>query len=261
MRRMTSATPWAFPATDAANPMFKRLFACALFAGLGAGALAALIELTFVVPLIHEAELYETGALVHFGAAGAHPPAALGAVPLTGLVADHDHDSAATAENPALRGLGTFGSFLISYTGFALLLVAGFALADRFGHRVTARNGVIWGLCGFIAVQLAPSFGLPPELPGGAGAALDLRQVWWICCVLATATGLGLFAFGRNALALGAGAGLLALPHLIGAPTAAYAGVAPPELSAHFVARVLGSGAASWALLGTMAGAIWAKDS
>ena len=256
--------------------MFKRLFAGALFAGLGAGALAALIELTFVVPLIHEGELYETGALTHFGAAGPHDAehatetATPGAVLLTDVApeteveaeADHDHsthDHDAAPQTPLARASGTFGFFLVSYTGFALLLIAGFALAERAGHAVTARSGVIWGLCGFFALQLAPAFGLAPELPGGQGAALELRQVWWTGCVIATGGGLALLAFGRNALALGAGAVLLAAPHLLGAPTAAYAGVAPPELSAHFTARVLGAGAVCWALLGTIAGAIWAK--
>ena len=247
--------------------MFKRLFAGALFAGLGTGALAALIELTFVVPLIHEGELYETGALVHFGAAGSqeqdHSEATPSAVPLTDVLPDIEHgqDDAITSESSQTRAIGTLGFFLVSYTGFALLLIAGFALAERAGHRVTARSGVIWGLCGFAALQLAPAFGLPPELPGGQGAALEARQLWWTACVLATAGGIGLLAVGRTALALGAGAILLAAPHLLGAPTAAYAGVAPPELSAHFTARVLGAGAVCWALLGTIAGAIWARDS
>jgi cobalt transporter subunit CbtA len=249
--------------------MFKRLFAGALFAGLGAGALAALIELTFVVPLIHEGELYESGALVHFGAAGsqahdhAEDAATPGAVPLTDLAAEpaHDHDHGGAPDDPLMRAFRTFGFFLFSYTGFALLLIAGFALAERAGHRITARSGLIWGLCGFFALQLAPAFGLPPELPGGHGAALEARQIWWVACVLATVGGLALLAAGRNALVLGAGAVLIAAPHLLGAPTALYAGVAPPELSAHFTARVLGSGAVCWALLGTIAGAIWSRDS
>lgn len=256
--------------------MFKRLFAGALFAGLGAGALAALIELTFVVPLIHEGELYETGALIHFGAAGsqehahdeAAAPATAGAVALSDVApaaeAEHNHsghDHGDAPENPLARAISTTGFFMVSYTGFALLLIAGFALAERAGHAVSARTGVIWGLCGFFAVQLAPGFGLPPELPGGAGAALEARQLWWVVCVASTAGGLALLAFGRNALAFGAGAVLLAAPHLFGAPTAAFAGVAPPELSAHFTARVLGAGAVCWALLGTIAGAIWARDS
>ena len=246
--------------------MFKRLVASALFAGLSAGALAAVLQLTFVVPLIHQGELYETGVLDHFPA----PPEAHdhdATAP-----ADHDHtamvvstEAEVQAELGAIpfdlnRSLGTFGFFLISYTGFALFLVAGFALAERAGQRVTARSGVIWGLCGFLAVQLAPAFGLAPELPGGTSAPLELRQVWWIGCVLASIGGISLLAFGRNAVALGAGVILIAAPHLIGAPLAPFGGVSPPELAGQFAARVLGAGAVCWMLLGTIAGAIWSRD-
>lgn len=252
--------------------MLKRMFSGALFAGLSAGALAALIYLTAVVPLIHEGELYESGMLIHFGAAGSHEPedAAVtpGAVALTDVAtaapdAEHDHsahDHGDDDQNIVIRSLGTIGFFLISYTGFAALLIASFALAEPNGHTVTARTGVIWGLCGFLALQLAPAFGLPPELPGGQGAALELRQLWWLGCVLATILGLALLAFGKRPAPLAAGVVIIALPHLIGAPTAPFGGVAPPELSAHFAARVLGAGAVCWALLGTIAGAIWSKD-
>lgn len=241
--------------------MFTRLFVGALLAGLCAGALAALIQLTFVVPLILQAELYETGALTHFGAAAAEAQHGIAAPP----AAQSEYVATESDQSPFSRSLGTVALFLVTYIGFALLLVAGFALVERIGperagHQITARTGAIWGLCGFLAVQLAPAFGLPPELPGGQGAALEARQLWWAACVLATAGGLGLLAFGRNALALGAGALLLAAPHLLGAPTAAFAGVAPPELAAHFTARTLGAGAVCWALLGTIAGAIWARD-
>jgi cobalt transporter subunit CbtA len=242
--------------------MFKRLFAGALLAGLCAGALAALIQLTFVIPLIHESELYESGALVHFGGTESHDDGAGTAPETSGVDQDHtanDHGDAADA-GPLRRGLGTLGFFLISYTGFALILIAGFALADRAGHQITARTGAIWGLCGFVAVQLAPAFGLPPELPGAQGAALEARQLWWAGCVLATAIGLGLLAYGKGPVLLAVGVVAIALPHLIGAPTAAYGGVVPPELAAHFAARALGAGAICWTLLGVVAGAIWASE-
>jgi len=247
--------------------MFKRLVVGALFAGLFSGAIAAVIQLAFVVPLIHEGELYESGAVIHFGVAGSHePPAdATTAAPQieSDTKADHDHaahDHSDAPESLLTRGLGTFGFFLLSYTGFALFLVAAFAWAERAGHRITARSGVIWGLCGFLAVQLAPAFGLPPGLPGGTSAPLDLRQIWWIGCVLATVAGIGLLAFGKTAIAIGSAVFLIAAPHLIGAPETPFGGVSPPELAAHFTARVLGAGAVCWILLGTIAGAIWARE-
>ena len=50
--------------------MLKSLFASALFAGVAAGLLAALLQMALLVPLIAEAELYETGEKTHFGEAG-----------------------------------------------------------------------------------------------------------------------------------------------------------------------------------------------
>jgi len=48
---------------------------------------------------------------------------------------------------------------------------------------------------GFVAFSLAPAAGLPLGLPGMAAAALEARQIWWVCTVAATAAGLALLAF------------------------------------------------------------------
>ena len=49
-------------------------------------------------------------------------------------------------------------------------------------------------------------------------------------------------------------------PHVIGAPELeGFSGVAPPEVSAAFAARVLGVGLAVWALMGWVVGFVWAK--
>ena len=223
--------------------MLSRLAASALFAGLGAGAFATLLQLWFAVPLLMEGELYETGARTHFTATGGQSDAGVPDI----------------WEEPA-RHLGSFGTNLIAWTGFALLLIAGFVLARRWGHEVTARLGLVWGLAGFLAVHLAPAIGLPPELPGTIGAELGARQAWWTLAVGASALGLGLLAFGPGPAWIALGALSLLLPHVIGAPhTGAYFGVAPPELAAHFATASLGVAAASWALLGALAGALWSR--
>lgn len=224
--------------------MSKKIFTSALFAGLAAGALAALMQFTFVVPVLMEGELYEFGDRVHFSESGPMSPAGAPDV---------------WAELP--RHFSTFAANLVTYTGFAFVLIALFALATRMGRKIDARTGVIWGLCGFLALNLAPSFGLPPELPGTASADLDVRQVWWIGTVVSTAVALGLFGFGKAAWHYAVAVVLIALPHFIGAPHLdTYYGYAPPELSALFVTRSLGVAAISWALLGTMAGALWSRD-
>ena len=228
--------------------MTKNLFTSALFAGLAAGLIAALLQFWLVIPLLLEGELYESGVRVHFAAsldAAVQSPAG----PAEGLTQDMS------------RHLMTTGFSVVAYTAFALLLVAGMALAERFGHGVSARKGAIWGLCGFIALQLAPAIGLPPELPGTIAAEVELRQTWWMGTVIATAAGLGLIAFGPSLLYAAFGAAFLALPHIIGAPHLdVYFGIAPPELSAHFATRSLGVSAVSWAVLGTVAGHFWSKD-
>jgi cobalt transporter subunit CbtA len=225
--------------------MLRTLLASALFAGLISGLFAAGLQLAFLVPLITQAELYETGAVTHFSAAG---PAA----------ADH---APGAAGGELTRHLFTVLMTVLTTCGFALVLVAGFALAERMGlARIDHRSGLLFGLAGFAAVQLMPSLGLSPELPGAAAGELLARQFWWLGTVLATACGIALIAWGGTTLKI-AGAALITLPHLVGAPhPEAFAGVVPPELSALFAARVLAVGALAWAALGALAGHFWSRE-
>lgn len=220
--------------------MTRHLLASGLFAGLAAGMVAAVLQFWLVTPLLLEGELYESGLRTHF-AASLSDPVQSPAGPAEGLTQDLS------------RHAMTAGFNLVAYTAFALVLLAGMALAERSGHVLRPRTGIVWGLCGFIALHLAPAVGLPPELPGTIAAEVELRQVWWLGTAAATALGLGLIAFGTGALpAIGILA--LALPHLIGAPHLdTYFGIAPPELSAEFAARSLGVAAASWVVLGALA--------
>ena len=235
--------------------MLKSLLASALFAGLIAGLFGGALQLLLVVPLIHEAELYETGTLTHFGAAAeTHDHAA-------GEAHDEAGGHAHAPEGGAWRAVLTLLTMVLSFCGFALILVAAFALAERAGlTRVAARRGALWGLGGFAAVQLMPAMGLPPELPGAEAAALEARQLWWVLTVVATGAGLALVAFGGWALGA-AGLALIVLPHLVGAPMPdGHGGAAPPELAGLFAARALGVGALTWLLLGSLAGHFWARE-
>ncbi|WP_085895415.1 CbtA family protein [Limimaricola soesokkakensis] len=224
--------------------MLKQIGASALFAGLAAGVFAALLQLWFVVPLLMEAELYESGARAHF--TDGHIGSDAGAPPLGDAMGRH---------------LGTLAINIVGWIGFGFVLAAGFALAARRGVEVDARRGLLWGLGGFVALSLAPAFGLPPELPGTFAAEIGERQTWWAFCVIATALGLALMAFGRGPAWLAGGVALIAAPHLIGAPHLdRYFGSAAPELAAMFSARALGVSAAAWAFLGLAAGWIWSRE-
>ena len=223
--------------------MFTRILVSALFAGFLTGLIAALLQLVFIQPVLLHAELYEGGTLNHFGDGGAD--AAAVAVPGVDLERD---------------GLSVLFTTL-TYTGFAFLLVAAMALAEDRGVRITARQGLVWGVAGFLAFQLAPAFGIPPELPGSAAAEIGPRQVWWFGAVGATAAGLALIAFGRGWAFLGVAALLLLAPHAIGAPHPdEFIGPVPPELAGLFAARALGVGLVAWSLLGLFAAFFWLRE-
>ncbi len=249
--------------------MLKKLLSSALFAGFGAGLVVAVLQISLAVPIILEAELYESGVEVHY--AGVVQP----------VEPDHndEHDAEAHAAEAARaageevqaeepesgfdwsRNIQTFLATEVNYIGYALLLIAGMALAARSGVVTTARSGIVWGLAGFIAFSLSPALGLPPELPGAMAAELPLRQTWWIGAVVAAIAGLSAIAFGKNWLHWGLGILLIALPHLIGFPKAGgYGGVVPPELAGEFVGMTLAISAIGWATLGLMAGYFWAKE-
>ncbi|MDE0532854.1 MAG: CbtA family protein [Albidovulum sp.] len=224
--------------------MFTKILTSALFAGAAAGFIASLLQLGFVQPVLLHAELYESGELVHFGAAAA-------ANAQQGL---HGFD-------PLRDGLSIAFTIAI-YCGYALILVAAMALATQRGEVVTARNGIIWGVAGFVAVHFAPGFSLAPEVPGVAAADVPARQAWWFATVAGAAVALWLIAFGRNWVAWAIAAILLLAPHIIGAPEPdQFTGLVPTEIGAQFASRAFGVGFAAWVLVGLFAGYFWNRES
>lgn len=247
--------------------MIQRMVTSALFAGVAAGLFAALLHFAFVQKQILLGEQYETGALTHF-ASGSDPADAVAPVhpahdqtdPAAPAVAEAHagHNGAGGEPSNTTRNAFTVLFTCLVYVAYGLILLAGIALAEHYGKRVTAREGLLWGLAGFVAFQLMPAMGLAPELPGTIAAELHLRQIWWWGTVGATAGGLALLAYGKGVVPVVLALALLAAPHIIGAPQAEqFWGVAPPELAATFAARVLGVGCAVWALLGWLAGRFW----
>ena len=137
---------------------------------------------------------------------------------------------------------------------FAAIL-AGISLLT--GIPITRRNGVIWGLCGFLAVTLAPAAGLPPELPGMPSAELLPRQIWWAGTIMATAAGIYLIATRRESWAMAVAALLILLPHVIGAPVAVHEeSLVPPGLVATFVANSIAANAIFWICIGLLLGLV-----
>jgi cobalt transporter subunit CbtA len=218
--------------------LFQRIFFAAVLAGLLAGVAMAALQQWKVVPLILAAEVFET-----VGAEHAHDTA----------TPAHAHEPAAWApQGGAERMAYTVLADLLAAIGFALVLAAVSTLA---GIEITARNGLLWGLGGFVAFQLAPSAGLPPELPGMPAAELATRQVWWWGTAIATGAAVLTIAKFRNWTAIGIAIVLIALPHIIGAPVAPEVPSAvPAHLAAAFAANTLAIGAVFWLTAGPLLG-------
>ncbi|EEE48165.1 putative cobalt transporter subunit (CbtA) (plasmid) [Labrenzia sp. THAF191b] len=222
--------------------MLTRLLVSGLFAGAAAGLIAALLQLIFVQPVLLHAELYESGELVHFGTEAVSAQQELGGI------------------DPLRDGLSVIFTML-TYTGYAFILLAGMAIAEMRGAVITGRNGLLWGVAGFVAFHFAPGFSLAPEVPGVAAADVFARQIWWWATVLTAGAGLWLIAFGRNWMAWGAAAMLLLAPHVIGAPEPdTFTGPVPTEIGAMFASRAFGVGMAAWLLLGCFAGFFWQRE-
>ena len=246
------------------------MLASALFAGGAVGLLAALLHFAFVQDLILLGEQYETGELTHFAvpapADGDHAHGA--AAPMAeaaghDMAGGHDHadghsHGAAGGGDSLTRNALTVLFTVLVYTSYAMLLAAGFGLAESMGRVIDLKAGVLWGIAGFAAFQLTPAMGLAPELPGSIAAELGARQIWWWGTALATATGLALIGYGRSVPALAVALALLAAPHMIGAPLPeGYWGQAPAEVGSLYAARALGTGLAVWAALGGVLAWFW----
>ena len=222
--------------------MFLRILTIALFAGFIAGVISAVMQMIFLQPILLHAELYEAGNLIHFGnsmVSGSH------------LIPTFDFQR---------NALNVLFSALI-YTGYALILTSLFSYASSLNLKIDNVRAILFGICGFVTVQLSPAFGLPPELPGVAAAELIPRQIWWFFCVISTGLGFWIIAFGGNLIFIMVGVILILLPHIIGAPQPLmFIGPTPPELASHFASRALTIGLVTWSCLGISIGYFWRKE-
>lgn len=216
--------------------MIKRIAQTAGFTGLLAALLLTLLQSFWVAPLILQAETFENAPVAevaHEHAAGA---------------AAHTHDAEAwEPENGWQRVLSTTGGNLVVAVGFALML------AGLYTLRAPTRTaqGLLWGLAGYATFVLAPTLGLPPELPGTAAADLAQRQIWWIGTAASTAAGIALLVFGRSWVLKVLGVAILAVPHVIGAPQPqVHSMLAPEALEAQFKIASQLTNVAFWLALG-----------
>lgn len=225
--------------------MITHIARTAGFSGLLAALLLTVLQSLWVSPLILEAETYEASAPAHAHAQGTE--------------AAHEHsDEAWSPEEGWQRTLSTTGGNLVVAVGFALILAGLYSLRQP---RTTA-SGAAWGLAGFAVFCLAPTLGLPPELPGTAAADLAQRQVWWAGAAGATAVGLALLVFARHWAFKGVGVIVLLLPHVVGAPQPeVHQGLAPAALETQFQLASWLTNAAFWLALGLISAALYRRFS
>jgi cobalt transporter subunit CbtA len=212
--------------------MIGRVLLAVLLAGIAAGFVLGIFTEARLVPLILQAETFESAGEAH------------------------SHGSAAWAPSEGWERTGfTLVTSMLAGAGFAAVLTG---LSFVLAIPITRENGIIWGLFGFIAVSLAPAAGLPPELPGmaaTAGGSLAARQVWWLATILSTAGALWLLTQRREAWTIFLALLLGLAPHVIGAPGAGRDETKiGAELILHFVASSLAVNALFWAVLGVFLG-------
>ncbi|MET3855330.1 CbtA family protein [Rhizobium sp. OAE497] len=213
---------------------FQRLFFLALVAGVVGGVIASTLNIAINVPTIMEAEVFEHVA-EHQTAADQAP---------------HEHKHVSVVR----RNLITLAAMVLAFVGYAFLVSV---VAEVGGGLRTWSSGLLWGMGGFLAFNLVPAIGLPPELPGMPAADLGERQLWWLCCAFGTAGAMLLATNVRNAAAYVASLVLLAAPFLFGAPTVDdVATLVPEELQRHFVLGTLAAGLVAWVAMGVMLGVL-----
>ncbi len=219
--------------------IFRELVTAALWTGLLAGLLLTAVQQIQVIPTLLQAEVYEEAAAV------------------ANAENRHEHPEW-QPENDWERTFFTAVANISLGVGFALLIGAVMCLRGRPG---SWRMGLLWGLAGYLTFFIAPSLGLPPELPGTTAAKLADRQSWWLITVLDTGFGLSLLAFAKTKTNKFFGAVLLAAPHLISAPQPeVHSSAAPAELVQSFIITTVFANAVFWLAIGGLMGQFYKKD-
>lgn len=227
--------------------MLRQIFYPGLLAGLLAGLFIFAAQQVEIIPLVLEAEIYEDATPVQTGETV--PPETDTGVHLHEDGSAHVH---AVDEWTPGDGLGrvAFSLFsnMITAIGLGLVLSAAIALTRR---NYNWQQGVIWGLAGYVAVHLAPAFGLPPELPGMASEAdLVARQTWAMGTTVATVAGLAMIVFRPVWTWRAAGAALIVAPHFFTVERVHVEHAVPAELVSQFIVSTLIITALFWMLLG-----------
>ena len=232
---------------------FKSILISALVAGIVAGVGLTGLQTLKVYPLIFAAEAFEdAGSAPGAASASAHDHHAHeGSQGVNGAKdAGHHHDETAwMPADGAERLLFSLLSNVLMGVALGLILASVFALRQV----INWRHGVVWGLGGFIALNLAPAVGIPPELPGMPAGDLLAKQTWWLSTALLTAGGIALIFLCNGVVWRVLGVAMIALPQIYGAPhLPSIDSAVPAVLAADFATASLATNLVFWAVLGLL---------
>ena len=225
--------------------LFRRIIINAIFAGVVAGLLLSLVQILTVNPIIFAAEAYEvmedssspavqaireihtiepkietTASEGHHddhGHSQVHSQSHSQVHSQSHSNHQHSHDGWAP-EDGAERTSYTVFANIFAGIGFAAILLSLMSQIQMQSFtRLSSAKGLLWGVGGFMAFFVAPSIGMPPEIPGMIAAPIEHRQLWWMLAVLGVGLGLLLLAFAPiRWKSLGIVA--IVLPYLVGVP-------------------------------------------
>ncbi len=222
--------------------MLRKLLIPGIISGIIAGVLLTLVQQFNVIPLILEAETYELESKQHSHANDSQ-----------------EHNTAKsiiqqtewTPQDGKERTLFTLMTNVLLGIGFSLLLLSLMTAAKFSGWQ----SGLFWGLAGFSVFFLAPSLGMPPELPGAIQATLEHRQLWWTATVASTAIGLGLLFLNPAATFRALGIVFIIAPHFFtNSMTITEISSVPEELIKSFIIATSFANILFWIIIGTLNG-------
>ncbi|EJN06950.1 CbtA family protein [Herbaspirillum sp. YR522] len=241
--------------------IFRRMASAVVMAGVLSGILLSGVQHVQVSNIILQAEQYEkAGEAAHAEAPHGHAAPADAAGAGATAVHEHEHGHDGDEWEPAdglERTAYTVAANVSMAIGFALMLVGAIVVS---GRQVSWRSGLLWGAAGYLVFFVAPSLGLPPEVPGTLAAPLHARQGWWVMTAGMTAAGLATIVYARAWPWKLVGALLLVVPHIIGAPQPeVHGGLAPEQLARAFIHATALANAVFWLALGALCGLFYRK--
>ncbi|MFK5948290.1 MAG: CbtA family protein [Methylococcales bacterium] len=213
---------------------FRNLVLSAFIIAIVVGAIFSIYQAVFITPIIIDSEVYEV------------------------LEPATNHVEAWAPEDGLERGSWSFVTNFLLCFSYGLVLLSVMATQTS----VTAVKGLLWGTAAYISFFVAPSLGLPPEIPGMEAANLEGRQSWWLLTVILTVIALWLIAF-YSPISKFVGILLLLIPHFIGAPQPEIDGFintdpkaieALTQLWHNFIIQTSLANALLWLLIGGLSG-------